>query len=223
MLWQLRCLNNKVLIFVLSVSEVLYDTRPHLVEILISLYVLFMGSNYLCTSGWLDIIASWLQLWENSQLVILNLFLLYQYFFRPGEWPRVVEKDWGADFRKLSAGAALVALTLWLDHMQVSAQNNIILIWSCINLINRKRHQCSKTCLRISWTIVKFCSSAFVLILLLCYRYHELWPVRARQLDTLRSLLVWKIHYICMCLFYAPMEGFWIFPFVVVILPINWE
>lgn len=39
-------------------------------------------------------------------------------FFRPGERPRVVEKDWGADFRKLSAGAALVALTLWLDHMQ---------------------------------------------------------------------------------------------------------
>uniref|UniRef100_A0A1D1YXL6 Pentatricopeptide repeat-containing protein At3g18110, chloroplastic n=1 Tax=Anthurium amnicola TaxID=1678845 RepID=A0A1D1YXL6_9ARAE len=31
---------------------------------------------------------------------------------------RVAEKDWGADFRKLSAGAALVGLTLWLDHMQ---------------------------------------------------------------------------------------------------------
>ncbi|XP_068634872.1 pentatricopeptide repeat-containing protein At3g18110, chloroplastic [Aristolochia californica] len=31
---------------------------------------------------------------------------------------RVAEKDWGADFRKLSAGAALVALTLWLDYMQ---------------------------------------------------------------------------------------------------------
>lgn len=27
--------------------------------------------------------------------------------------------DWGADFRKLSAGAALVGLTLWLDSMQV--------------------------------------------------------------------------------------------------------
>lgn len=32
---------------------------------------------------------------------------------------RVAERDWGADFRKLSAGAALVGLTLWLDHMQV--------------------------------------------------------------------------------------------------------
>ncbi|EPS68102.1 hypothetical protein M569_06665 [Genlisea aurea] len=31
---------------------------------------------------------------------------------------RVAEKDWGADFRKLSAGAALTGLTLWLDHMQ---------------------------------------------------------------------------------------------------------
>nr|KJB18402.1 hypothetical protein B456_003G050800 [Gossypium raimondii] len=31
---------------------------------------------------------------------------------------RVADKDWGADFRKLSAGSALVALTLWLDHMQ---------------------------------------------------------------------------------------------------------
>lgn len=34
---------------------------------------------------------------------------------------RVADKDWGADFRKLSAGAALVALTLWLDHMQANA------------------------------------------------------------------------------------------------------
>ncbi|XP_071713833.1 pentatricopeptide repeat-containing protein At3g18110, chloroplastic-like [Rutidosis leptorrhynchoides] len=31
---------------------------------------------------------------------------------------RVTEKDWGADFRKLSAGASLVGLTLWLDEMQ---------------------------------------------------------------------------------------------------------
>ncbi|KAL2349398.1 hypothetical protein Fmac_003398 [Flemingia macrophylla] len=31
---------------------------------------------------------------------------------------RVADKDWGADFRKLSAGSALVGLTLWLDHMQ---------------------------------------------------------------------------------------------------------
>lgn len=31
---------------------------------------------------------------------------------------RVAQKDWGADFRKLSAGSALVGLTLWLDHMQ---------------------------------------------------------------------------------------------------------
>ncbi|VFQ60165.1 unnamed protein product [Cuscuta campestris] len=31
---------------------------------------------------------------------------------------RVANKDWGADFRKLSAGAALVGLTLWLDRMQ---------------------------------------------------------------------------------------------------------
>ncbi|XP_059459801.1 pentatricopeptide repeat-containing protein At3g18110, chloroplastic isoform X1 [Corylus avellana] len=31
---------------------------------------------------------------------------------------RVADKDWGADFRKLSAGSALIGLTLWLDHMQ---------------------------------------------------------------------------------------------------------
>ncbi|XP_044499798.1 pentatricopeptide repeat-containing protein At3g18110, chloroplastic-like [Mangifera indica] len=31
---------------------------------------------------------------------------------------RVADKDWGADFRKLSGGSALVGLTLWLDHMQ---------------------------------------------------------------------------------------------------------
>ncbi|XP_022718545.1 pentatricopeptide repeat-containing protein At3g18110, chloroplastic-like isoform X2 [Durio zibethinus] len=34
---------------------------------------------------------------------------------------RVAVKDWGADFRKLSAGSSLVALTLWLDHMQDAA------------------------------------------------------------------------------------------------------
>lgn len=34
---------------------------------------------------------------------------------------RVAQKDWGADFRKLSAGSALVGLTLWLDHMQVNS------------------------------------------------------------------------------------------------------
>lgn len=31
---------------------------------------------------------------------------------------RVADGDWGADFRKLSGGASLVALTLWLDYMQ---------------------------------------------------------------------------------------------------------
>ncbi|XP_065852915.1 pentatricopeptide repeat-containing protein At3g18110, chloroplastic isoform X2 [Euphorbia lathyris] len=31
---------------------------------------------------------------------------------------RVADQDWGADLRKLSGGAALVGLTLWLDHMQ---------------------------------------------------------------------------------------------------------
>ncbi|KAL6533423.1 hypothetical protein OROMI_027535 [Orobanche minor] len=30
----------------------------------------------------------------------------------------VADKDWVADLRKLAAGAALVGLTLWLDHMQ---------------------------------------------------------------------------------------------------------
>nr|CAB3469881.1 unnamed protein product [Digitaria exilis] len=45
-------------------------------------------------------------------LILLQFFVFkYLYFI-------VVEKDWGADFRKMSAGAALVGLTLWLDHMQ---------------------------------------------------------------------------------------------------------
>ncbi|MCO5570413.1 hypothetical protein L7F22_024134 [Adiantum nelumboides] len=34
---------------------------------------------------------------------------------------RVLVKDWSADLRTLSAGAALVALTLWLDQMQDAA------------------------------------------------------------------------------------------------------
>ncbi|XP_047332859.1 pentatricopeptide repeat-containing protein At3g18110, chloroplastic [Impatiens glandulifera] len=38
---------------------------------------------------------------------------------------RVAEKDWGADFRKFSAGAALVGLTLWLDHMQDASLRGI--------------------------------------------------------------------------------------------------
>ncbi|CAL9001273.1 unnamed protein product [Prunus brigantina] len=33
---------------------------------------------------------------------------------------RVADKDWAADFRKLSAGSALVGLTLWLDQMQAT-------------------------------------------------------------------------------------------------------
>ncbi|TXG48675.1 hypothetical protein EZV62_024550 [Acer yangbiense] len=37
---------------------------------------------------------------------------------------RVADKDWGADFRKLSGGSALVGLTLWLDHMQASSLSN---------------------------------------------------------------------------------------------------
>lgn len=39
---------------------------------------------------------------------------------------RVADKDWGADFRKLSGGSALVALTLWLDHMQASLLPNLV-------------------------------------------------------------------------------------------------
>ncbi|KAH7281144.1 hypothetical protein KP509_36G032400 [Ceratopteris richardii] len=39
----------------------------------------------------------------------------------PSTIARVLVKDWSADFRKLSAGAALIALTLWLDQMQDAA------------------------------------------------------------------------------------------------------
>ncbi|KAL5200748.1 hypothetical protein ABZP36_021951 [Zizania latifolia] len=50
--------------------------------------------------------ASWIfQLAVNKSIYRHNVF-------------RVEEKDWGADLRKLSAGAALIALTLWLDQMQ---------------------------------------------------------------------------------------------------------
>lgn len=45
------------------------------------------------------------------QLAIMRSIYRHEVF-------RVADKDWGADFRKLSAGAALVGLTLWLDHMQ---------------------------------------------------------------------------------------------------------
>ncbi|PON99411.1 Pentatricopeptide repeat [Trema orientale] len=38
---------------------------------------------------------------------------------------RVADKDWGADFRKLSAGSALVGLTLWLDYMQASSDASL--------------------------------------------------------------------------------------------------
>ncbi|KAL0400487.1 UNVERIFIED_CONTAM: Pentatricopeptide repeat-containing protein, chloroplastic [Sesamum latifolium] len=36
----------------------------------------------------------------------------------------VANKDWEADFRKLSAGAALVRLTLWLDHIELFFQQD---------------------------------------------------------------------------------------------------
>jgi hypothetical protein len=54
---------------------------------------------------------------------------------------RVIEKDWGADVRMLSAGAALIALTLWLDHMQVGAPNNISFFCAPNNII------CSLCCI----------------------------------------------------------------------------
>ncbi|GAV69281.1 PPR domain-containing protein/PPR_1 domain-containing protein/PPR_2 domain-containing protein/PPR_3 domain-containing protein [Cephalotus follicularis] len=38
--------------------------------------------------------------------------------YRHNVFSRVADKDWGADFRKLSGGSALVGLTLWLDLMQ---------------------------------------------------------------------------------------------------------
>ncbi|GAB2221814.1 hypothetical protein Drorol1_Dr00013004 [Drosera rotundifolia] len=38
---------------------------------------------------------------------------------------RVAENDWGADFKKLSAGAALVGLTLWFDHMQDASLDGV--------------------------------------------------------------------------------------------------
>ncbi|KAH7655386.1 HCP-like protein [Dioscorea alata] len=57
--------------------------------------------------------ASWvLQLAIKKSIYRHNLF-------------RVAEKDWGADFRKLSGGAALVALTLWLDLMQDASLQGI--------------------------------------------------------------------------------------------------
>ncbi|CAL1407865.1 unnamed protein product [Linum trigynum] len=47
---------------------------------------------------------------------------VFQLAVKRGIYPhdvfRVADKDWGADFRMLSGGAALVGLTLWLDHMQ---------------------------------------------------------------------------------------------------------
>ncbi|KAI3783884.1 hypothetical protein L1987_42973 [Smallanthus sonchifolius] len=48
---------------------------------------------------------------------------------------RVADKDWGADFRKLSAGAALVGLTLWLDHMQDASLEGFLLSPKSVVLI----------------------------------------------------------------------------------------
>ncbi|KAL4557258.1 hypothetical protein LXL04_035431 [Taraxacum kok-saghyz] len=48
---------------------------------------------------------------------------------------RVAEKDWGADFRKLSGGAALVGLTLWLDHMQDASLQGVPLSPKSVVLI----------------------------------------------------------------------------------------
>lgn len=50
----------------------------------------------------------------------------------------MADKDWGADFRKLSAGAALVGLTLWLDHMQA--------MFSFKSLYSMTVSQTKKTC-----------------------------------------------------------------------------
>lgn len=57
---------------------------------------------------------------DNNSIISLCFWLHYLGCTLKPLCCRVADKDWGADFRKLSGGAALVALTLWLDHMQVS-------------------------------------------------------------------------------------------------------
>lgn len=61
--------------------------------------------------------------------VTFSVWLLIVCIFING---RVAEKDWGADFRKLSAGSALVGLTLWLDHMQVNSVSLLNCFQNCL-------------------------------------------------------------------------------------------
>lgn len=78
----------------------------------------------------------------------------------------VADKDWGADFRKLSAGSALVGLTLWLDHMQANSPLFFFFSLSCLAL----SWGCHVKSLEyIFMAIVKNAVIMFSLLLLVCF------------------------------------------------------
>ena len=95
---------------------------------------------------------------------------------------RVADKDWGADFRKLSAGSALVGLTLWLDHMQV-----ILVTFLFGFLVFRYPHYK----LLFLWDNYPL-QLMFIMTLLLhlIHHYHILNFIRLRNRSNFRMLLV---------------------------------
>eukprot|EP01018_Ginkgo_biloba_P019886 Gb_33699 [translate_table: standard] len=68
--------------------------------------------------GFVNVIEDLLWAFERRATATWIFQMAIEKKIYPQDVFRVENKDWGADFRRLSAGAALVGLTLWMDHMQ---------------------------------------------------------------------------------------------------------
>lgn len=68
--------------------------------------------------GLVNVIEDLLWAFERRATAAWIFQMAVQKKIYPQDVFRVDNKDWRADFRRLSAGAALVGLTLWMDHMQ---------------------------------------------------------------------------------------------------------
>ncbi|GLJ23966.1 hypothetical protein SUGI_0455590 [Cryptomeria japonica] len=68
--------------------------------------------------GFVNVIEDLLWAFEQRATAAWIFQMAVQKKIYPQDVLRVENKDWRADFRRLSAGAALVGLTLWMDHMQ---------------------------------------------------------------------------------------------------------
>lgn len=75
--------------------------------------------------GFLNVIENLLWAFEQRATAAWIFEMAIQKEIYPRDVFRVEDKNWCADFQRLSAGAALVGVTLWMDHMQDASLQGI--------------------------------------------------------------------------------------------------